>query len=121
MLVASLRDVIGRQSSEIEILQNKLKKASEEGDQVFIVNSSFDHRRYTFLSLQLVTLRQQVASLSAELKGSEDKQKELEKEQEDLLVLLDEISSKRRRDKAALREAGLAVSEDEGDDDEGAE
>jgi hypothetical protein len=52
-----------------------------------------------------------------ELKGSEEKRKEVEKEHEDLLVLLDEISSKRRTDKARLREAGLAVSEDEGDDE----
>jgi hypothetical protein len=51
------------------------------------------------------------------------KKKDVEKEQEDLLVLLDEMSTKRRRDKARMREAGLEVSEDEGedDDDEGEE
>lgn len=42
----------------------------------------------------------------------------MEKEQEDLLVLLDEMSTKRRRDKARMREAGLEVSEDEGDDED---
>ena len=44
-----------------------------------------------------------------------------EKEQEDLLVLLEELSSKRRADKARMKEAGLDVSEDEeedGDDDD---
>lgn len=41
----------------------------------------------------------------------------MEKEQEDLLVLLDEMSTKRRRDKVRMREAGLEVSEDEGEDD----
>lgn len=40
----------------------------------------------------------------------------MEKEQEDLLVLLDEVSSKRKRDKDRMRQAGLEVSEDEGDE-----
>jgi hypothetical protein len=52
------------------------------------------------------------------LESSEAKRKEVEKEQEDLLVLLDEVSAKRKADKARLLEAGLAVSEDEGDDDD---
>jgi hypothetical protein len=42
--------------------------------------------------------------------------RETEKEQEDLLVLLDELNSKRRRDKARMREKGLDVSEDEAED-----
>lgn len=42
----------------------------------------------------------------------------MEKEQEDLLVLLDEVTSKRRRDKARLRDAGHEVSEDEHDDND---
>jgi intracellular protein transport protein USO1 len=66
---------------------------------------------------QVTALQQQIDSLSSELQNSEEKRKEVEKEQEDLLVLLDEVNSKRRRDKALLRTAGLEVSEDEGDDD----
>jgi intracellular protein transport protein USO1 len=66
---------------------------------------------------QVTTLQQQIGSLSSELQNSEEKRKEVEKEQEDLLVLLDEVNSKRRRDKALLRTAGLEVSEDEGEDD----
>jgi len=42
----------------------------------------------------------------------------VEKEQEDLLVLLDEVTSKRRKDKARLKEAGLEVSEDEAEEDD---
>lgn len=57
--------------------------------------------------------------MSNELSQSEEKRKEVEKEQEDLLVLLDEVSSKRKKDKVRLREAGAEVSDDEGDDDEG--
>jgi intracellular protein transport protein USO1 len=55
--------------------------------------------------------------LQSQLKTSEEKRKDVEKEQEDLLVLLDEVSSKRRKDKVRLREAGLEVSEDEAEDD----
>lgn len=47
-----------------------------------------------------------------------EKTKELEKEQEDLLVLLDEVSSKRKQDKERMRQAGLEMSEDEAEDDD---
>jgi chromosome segregation ATPase len=65
----------------------------------------------------LQNLQKQVETLTEELQDSEQKRKDVEKEQEDLLVLLDEVTSKRRRDKARLREAGMEVSEDEADDD----
>lgn len=70
------------------------------------------------LVLQVAALKAEAASLSAKLLESEEKQKEMEKEQEDLLVLLDEVTSKRRKDKARLRDAGQDVSEDEADDDD---
>lgn len=43
---------------------------------------------------------------------------ELEQENQDLLVMLDELSTKRKKDKARLKEKGEEVSEDEEDDDE---
>ena len=55
--------------------------------------------------------------LQSQLETSEEKRKDVEKEQEDLLVLLDEVTSKRRKDKMRLREANLEVSEDEAEDD----
>lgn len=42
----------------------------------------------------------------------------LQTENEDLLVLLDDITQKRKRDKALLRELGREVSDDDDDDDE---
>jgi len=54
----------------------------------------------------------------ANLQASEDKKREIEKEQEDLLVLLDDMSTKRKRDKQRMKEAGMDVSEDEGDNDD---
>lgn len=56
--------------------------------------------------------------MSSQVETSEGKRKEVEKEHEDLLVLLDELSAKRKTDKARLAAAGLEVSEDEGDDDD---
>ena len=67
---------------------------------------------------QREALQEQVASLSSELQEAQEKRREVEKEQEDLLVLLDELNIKRRRDKARMREAGLDVSEDEADEED---
>lgn len=58
--------------------------------------------------------------MMAEFEAERAKRAEVEKEQEDLLVLLDELSGKRTRDKQRMREQGMEVSEDE-DEDEGEE
>jgi len=65
-------------------------------------------------------LKAQTELLKKQITEGEEKRKESEKEQEDLLVLLDELSTKRRVDKENMRNAGLEVSEDEGEgeDDE---
>ncbi|KAH9485606.1 General vesicular transport factor p115 [Psilocybe cubensis] len=99
MLIASLRDVIRQQTGEIESLQKRLNEVNN-------------------VESQVAELQKQVESLHSQLASSETKRKDVEKEQEDLLVLLDEVTSKRRKDKARLREAGLEVSEDEADDDD---
>jgi len=57
--------------------------------------------------------------LEAALKAERTKRAEVEKEQDDLLVLLDELSGKRAKDKQRMKEQGIEVSEDE--DDEGEE
>lgn len=67
---------------------------------------------------QLTDLEAHNAQLMANLQASEDKKREVEKEQEDLLVLLDDMSTKRKRDKQRMKEAGMDVSEDEGDNDD---
>ncbi|KAF9235255.1 hypothetical protein BU15DRAFT_65006 [Melanogaster broomeanus] len=90
MLISSLRDVIRRQAQEIEALQGKLRDLS--------------------------TSTSNQPTWNPPLQESEGRKKEVEKEQEDLLVLLDETSTKWSRDKERMREAGLEVSEDEGDE-----
>ncbi|KAH7883346.1 p115 like vesicle tethering protein [Phlebopus sp. FC_14] len=102
MMIESLRDVIRLQAQEIDALQAKMKDVSTS-------------------EVQIKLLEGRVTDLESELQEAQDKRREVEKEQEDLLVLLDEMSTKRRRDKERMRDAGLDVSEDEGDDDEGEE
>jgi hypothetical protein len=56
--------------------------------------------------------------LEAALQAERNKRVEVEKEQEDLLVLLDELSGKRTKDKLRMKEQGMEVSEDDDDDGE---
>lgn len=120
MLIASLRDVIRNQAAEIEKLQSKLKAVSTASSEVRPSVSSHLPllKVIRHVCEQQEALRAQVASLTEELKSSDERKRDVEKEQEDLLVLLDELNSKRRRDKEQLRQAGLEVSEDEAEDDE---
>lgn len=67
---------------------------------------------------QLADSEARNAQLKTDLQASEDTKREVEKEQEDLLVLLDDMSTKRKRDKQRMRGAGMDVSEDEADDDD---
>ncbi|KAF5354901.1 hypothetical protein D9756_005524 [Leucocoprinus leucothites] len=99
MLIASLREVIRKQAEEIESLQKQLNERTSQPDEV-------------------PKLREQVAELTAQVFKSVEREKDLEKEQEDLLVLLDEVTNKRKHDKSRLKEAGLEVSEDEAEDDD---
>lgn len=99
MLINSLKDVIRSQVQEIDALQLRLKELS-------------------VAEARLADSEARIAELEAELQTSDGKKKEVEKEQEDLLVLLDDMSTKRRRDKQRMREAGMEVSEDEADDDD---
>ena len=118
MLIASLRDVIRNQAAEIEKLQSQLKTLSTASSEVRLVSSCCP-RTMTFdahILEQQEALRAQVASLIEQLQSSDERKREVEKEQEDLLVLLDELNSKRRKDKERMRSAGMDVSEDEADD-----
>ncbi|KAI6114688.1 p115 like vesicle tethering protein [Pisolithus croceorrhizus] len=99
MLIGSLRDVIRAQAEEIDALKTKLKDLSAG---VTEVNE----------------LKSRVGELESVIRVAEEKRKSVEKEQDDLLVLLDEMSTKRRRDKARMKQAGLEVSEDEDEAEE---
>ena len=61
---------------------------------------------------------QERAALNTALLEERNKRAEVEKEQEDLLVLLDELSGKRAKDKQRMKDQGMEVSEDEDEGDE---
>ena len=103
MLVTSLRTVISQQSDEILALKTQLAglQASSASATVSRVQE----------------LESDLKSMREAFEVADDRRKDVEKEQEDLLVLLDELNVKRRRDKERMRGAGMDVSED-GDDGE---
>ena len=67
---------------------------------------------------QITTLSERVTELSSEVDAEKARAKDVEKEQEDLLVLLEELNVKRRADKVKMREKGMEVSEDEEEDED---
>ncbi|KIJ51264.1 hypothetical protein M422DRAFT_158428 [Sphaerobolus stellatus SS14] len=97
--ISSLREIIQRQAAEIDVYEqmDEQKRAWEQ---------------------EKISLVSQLAQVQADLKSTEDSKKDAEKEQEDLLVFLEELSGKRKRDKQRMREAGLDVSEDEAEEEE---
>lgn len=67
---------------------------------------------------ELESLTDQVKQLKIQVDEAEAARRLADKEQEDLLVLLEDVTEKRKLDKAKLRELGAEVSEDEDDDEE---
>jgi hypothetical protein len=116
MLINSLKDVIRSQVQEIDALQLRLKELSATEARVR-GHGYIWMLLLTLIDRQLTESEARIAELEAELQTSDGRKREVEKEQEDLLVLLDDMSTKRRRDKQRMREAGMDVSEDEADDD----
>ena len=131
ILVASLRGVIAKQAAEIETLQNKLKEltvtsvATAETAASEISQSTAKFVEVCFVPLLAALTsshcEQERASLEAALAAERIKRTEVEKEQEDLLVLLDELSNKRAKDKQRMKDQGMEVSEDEDDEGEDGE
>lgn len=106
-LIASLRTTVSDQQKELAELQQRVVDMSSEHEE----------ERAT-MSKEISRLVERVSSLESDIEAANAKKAEAEKEQEDLLVLLEEISSKRKADKVKMREAGWEVSEDEDEDDD---
>lgn len=119
MLISSLREVIQKQAQEIQSLGAQLKAAQAAASDVCIdfVTPSVTNPPLLVQRQSLDDLQSQLSALQVAYDADVEKRKDVEKEQEDLLVLLDELNGKRSRDKQRMREAGLDVSEDEADED----
>lgn len=100
-------------------MSEQQKELSELQQRIVDLSGEHEEERAT-MSNEISRLVEQVAKLESDIETANTKKAEAEKEQEDLLVLLEEISSKRKADKVKMREAGWEVSddEDEGEDDD---
>ena len=67
---------------------------------------------------EVASLSEQLVALRVELAEAHSQKEEADKEQEDLLVLLEELSAKRRIDKGKLRAAALEVSDDDEEEED---
>jgi intracellular protein transport protein USO1 len=142
MVIASLRDVIRKQAEELQAVkaesaqlkksqqQSAVDKAIDVGLQKKLDALQLEReaevrleplpraiRLWAHIFSQHAALQKEISELSSQISELQEKKKEQEKEQEDLLVFLEEMSEKRKRDKAIMRTAGLEVSEDEGGDE----
>ncbi|KAA1476980.1 hypothetical protein DENSPDRAFT_874965 [Dentipellis sp. KUC8613] len=117
MLVASLRAVIAKQTRELADLAAQLQAAAASTPPT-PTPAPPPPAPAAAPAPVVDTSAEELAELRAALDAERTRRAEVEKEQEDLLVLLDEVSSKRARDKGRMREAGLEVSEDEDEDEE---
>ncbi|KAG9090681.1 hypothetical protein FS749_000356 [Ceratobasidium sp. UAMH 11750] len=106
-LIASLKETIRKQASEMEVLQAQLAQVNKEREEERESHGA-----------QIASLTEKVNETTGELDKVRGQKAEAEKEQEDVLVFLEELSAKRKRDKAKMKEAGLEVSEDEGGEED---
>ena len=102
-------------ATEVETLRKHL-----EDERAKIVESASSSEAMSSISAELDKANGRIVDLDQDLQGEKVKQGEQEKEHEDLLVLLEELSQKRRRDRTRLKDAGLSVSDAE-DEEEGNE
>lgn len=141
--VSSLRDSL---AAADEASRSRLSESEEQSStlnsQLVLVRSELDNlktshavkdREITALKEQLEAAQgthtgasskeggDELENLREQLAASQLKQSDSEKEQEDLLVLLEEVTSKRKADKKRMREKGLEVSDDEDDEEEDGE
>ncbi|CDZ98747.1 protein transporter [Phaffia rhodozyma] len=106
-LIASLRNQLSIQQTELADAQNELATARKE----------IEHER-TVTQEEIASLSLSVSTLTASLRAADEKNTENTKEQEDLLVLLEELSVKRKKDKERLKTLGETVSEDDDEDED---
>ncbi|KAI5478541.1 hypothetical protein MNV49_004798 [Pseudohyphozyma bogoriensis] len=106
-VVASLRSTVATQAKDLEDMRA----------QVVAIEAERDTERGAFRD-QVSSLTEQIVAIRAELTEARAEKQTADKEQEDLLVLLEELSAKRKADKVKMRQANLEVSDDDDDDDD---
>ena len=73
------------------------------------------------MKAQLSQIQSEFVDAKVQVEAKEQARKDVQTELDDLLVVFADLEAKRSHDKGRLKELGEAVSEDEGDEDPGAE
>lgn len=110
--IMNLKKQLAEQSRDIQALEKRVEDLSGQAKE-----PAPDLNEVERLRIENEGLNRQLEGLRQEVDRLTQVQKEAEKEQEDLLVLLEDVTSKRRRDKILMREKGLEVSEDEDEEE----
>lgn len=101
-------------AAELDTLRTQL-----EEERTKIAASAADESALADVRGESGKAKERIEKLEKEVEEEKVKHGESEKEHEDLLVLLEELSQKRKRDRSRMKEAGLGVSDAE--DEEGGE
>ena len=112
-------------TAELEALRTKIASleigaAEVEGLRARVASQESDAAEIESLRAELATEKSRSAELQNRLVADTSKQElaTVRMENEDLLVLLDDLSMKRKDDKARMRASGWEVSDDDDDDDD---
>lgn len=105
-VVASLRSTIAIQGKDLEDMRA----------QVVAIQTERDEERGAFRN-EVGALTEQVVLLRDQLVEARNEKLAADKEQEDLLVLLEELSAKRKADKVKMRAADIDCSDDDEEDE----
>ncbi|GAA5870219.1 hypothetical protein JCM16303_001931 [Sporobolomyces ruberrimus] len=107
-LVTALRASLSDQAKELEDMRELVHQLQAEREEERL---AFQH--------EVVSLSDTISKLAGQVSAARGEKEEMDREQEDLLVLLEDLSIKRKKDKKRMRIALMDVSEDEeGDEDE---
>ncbi|GAA5950474.1 hypothetical protein JCM3765_004560 [Sporobolomyces pararoseus] len=107
-LVTALRASLSDQAKELEEMRELVHQLQNEREE----------ERVAFQA-EVTSLSDTISKLAAQVSAARAEKEETDREQEDLLVLLEDLSIKRKQDKRRMRIALMDVSEDEdGDEDE---
>ncbi|GAA6058533.1 hypothetical protein JCM10212_006972 [Sporobolomyces blumeae] len=105
-LVTALRSSLSDQAKELDEMRDLVQQLQAEREE----------ERIAFQA-EVASLSDTISSLASQVAAARTTKEDLEREQEDLLVLLEDLSVKRRNDKKRMRIALMDVSEDEEGDE----
>lgn len=123
-VLAALRASLAAQTAELDELRDTVRSLQQEREQevrsLCIHDETARAKRAERVFVQRAAVETEFASMSdtilslrQQLEAAQAEKAEADREQEDLLVLLDDLNVKRSKDKRRMRAAQLEVSEDE--------